>query len=92
MKYIVNRWVTINQEIGETLYNPYYIAKDLWGGKIIDKGVSRSRKLPFYLGLSYWRYELHAGVYYPKPFHLVVRFIHWLDYWTVLPVGEDCKW
>ena len=53
--------------------------------------VSKYRLLlgdvPHNLGRAYYKDNMAAVVMYVRPLHLVARFFHWLDFWSILPTG-----
>ena len=67
-------------------FTPWYLGKDIFGGRVVGrKYIYEGSKIPKYLGKAYDTYVMDAVVMYPRPLHLLFRFIHWLDYWTILP-------
>ena len=87
MKYITTQ--TITRADGKLVATPYFFAKNIWGGRMVPLKSIDAGLVPKHLGVAFTRYDMKAKMMYPKPFHLLFRFLNWLDYWTTLPVGKD---
>lgn len=83
MEYIPNQRVSYDSETGTYFYSPWYLARDLWGGKIVRQKVAERIKVPSYLGIAWRCWDMDALVMYPKPLHLIARFIR-NCYWIFL--------
>ena len=102
MNHIINRQASYNPVSGICSYNPWYLAKGLWGGKLVSEEMLEGIGVPSYLGVAYERLEMAAVVMYPKPLHLVARLIrnyYWgflrIFYWVGFidtGVGEAFRW
>ncbi len=87
MKIITTREIIVDG--GKYTYKPWYLAKKIWGGKLVGDDVLYSdHHIPFYLGVAYRHWAMRATVMYPKPLHLIARFVHWLDYWSWIETGQ----
>src|SRR3990167_5520278 len=75
MKYIINK--TYNRETG--LSEPWYVGKDMIGGRLIDLYDLERNGKAWYLGFAYKDYPLRAKAFYPYPLNYVVRL--WLNCW-----------
>ncbi len=87
MKHITERWTSYNSQTDTYSFHPWYLAKGILGGRLVGREFERAGLVPSYLGKAYFRFDMAASVMYPKPLHLIVRLLHWLNYWTYLPEG-----
>ena len=99
---IINQRVSYNSKTNTYSYTPWYLAKGLFGGKMVSERILGKVGAPSYLVTAYSRCDMNAFVMYPKPLHLVVRYgriFYWrflrVFYWMGLvdtSIGEAFSW
>ncbi len=50
MQYITDRQIVVRDD--HVYYDPWYIGRDMWGGRIVDSASYHEQKIPSYLGIS----------------------------------------
>lgn len=82
MKSITYQWLIYDEETRLNTKHPWYLAKGWFGGRLVSGRVLHLMEgVPSYFGIAYWEYRMDACIMYPRPLHLVVRYVKKLNYW-----------